>query len=61
MIQSLITLITALIPTTATVITLTFLPVIIELKRPKDAGPRLITDSSAQIRLSTLKTALLNI
>ncbi|MCL5949487.1 MAG: hypothetical protein M1490_03305 [Candidatus Bathyarchaeota archaeon] len=38
-----------------------FLPAIIELKKPKDAGPRLITDSFAQMHLSALKTALLNI
>ena len=36
------------------------LPAIIELKKPKDAGPRLIIDF-AQICLSDLKTSLLNI
>ncbi len=41
--------------------TLMFIPSIIELKKPLDAGPRLITDSSMQIPLSVPKTALSNI
>jgi hypothetical protein len=61
MIQSIETLIVALATTTILSVALLFLPAIIELKKPKDAGPRLITDSFAQIRLSALKTALLNI
>jgi hypothetical protein len=36
------------------------LPAIIELKKPKDAGPRFIIDF-AQICLSDLKTSLLKI
>ncbi len=61
MIPSFITLVTIIIPTAAIVILLMFLPAIIELKKPKDAGPRLITDSFAQMRLPSLKTALFNI
>ena len=48
MIQSLNTLITTLIATTTVTIILLFLPAVIELKKPKDAGPRLITDSIAK-------------
>ena len=40
---------------------LMFLPAIIELKKPKDAGPRLINDNIAKIRISTLKIPLTNI
>lgn len=61
MIQSIDTLIAALATTTVLSVVLLFLPAIVELKKPKDAGPRLITDSFAQMRLSTLKTALFNI
>jgi hypothetical protein len=53
-IQNLIILITHLIAPAAITITLMFLPAIIELKKPRDAGPRLITPSS-QTRLSGLK------
>ena len=60
MIQSLNLLITALIAIT-TVILLMFLPAIIELKKPKDAGPRLITENFAKIGLSTLKIPIINI
>jgi len=41
-------------------VALLFLPAIIELKKPKDAGPRLIIDFG-QICLSDLKTSLQNI
>ena len=47
MLPSSITLI-AIIPTSAIVIVLMFLPAIIELKRPHDAGPRVITGSPQQ-------------
>jgi hypothetical protein len=40
---------------------LMFLPAIIELKKPKDAGPRLINDNIAKIRISTLKIPITNI
>ena len=37
-----------------------FLPAIVELKKPRDAGPRLIADILGQNRSST-KTSLINI
>jgi hypothetical protein len=40
---------------------LMFLPAVIELKKPKDAGPRLINDNIAKIRISTLKIPITNI
>jgi hypothetical protein len=60
MVQSLETLIVTLIVTSVIFVALLFLPAIIELKKPKDAGPRLICDFS-QILLSYLKISLLNI
>ena len=60
MIQTLITLLVALTAITTMAIFM-FLSAIFELKKPKDAGPRFITDSFAQMRLSALKTALFNI
>jgi len=51
----------AAIPVTAIVIVLMFLPALIELKRPQDAGPRLIANSFTPWRLSALKTFLLDI
>ena len=61
MIQGLNTLIITLLATTTTTILLMFLPAIIELKKPKDAGPRLITENFAKIVLSTLKIPIINI
>jgi hypothetical protein len=61
MIKSLETLIIALVATAILCIALLFLPAIIELKKPKDAGPRSFVDSLARFRLSTLKNALINI
>ena len=61
MIQSILTLIAAMATTVAMSVVLLFVPAIIELKKPQDAGPRCIPNASAQIRLSALKTALLNI
>jgi hypothetical protein len=57
MIPSFITLIIA-IAATAIVVLLMFLPAIIELKKPKDAGPRLITDSFEQKRSHNIKKDL---
>jgi hypothetical protein len=53
-IQNLIPLFINLIAPAAIIISLMFLPAIIELKKPRDAGPRLITPSSSQ-RLSGLR------
>ncbi|HMK94712.1 MAG TPA: hypothetical protein VK536_04845 [Candidatus Limnocylindrales bacterium] len=54
----------AILPSIAgvtTVILLFFLPAIIELKKPKDAGPRIIGDSPAKVTLSMLKIPLIDI
>jgi hypothetical protein len=48
----------ALTATIVTSIFLMFLPVIIELKKPKDAGPRLIAEYFVQTGLGTLKNLL---
>ena len=61
MIQSILTWIAALTTTVAASVTLLFVPAVIELKKPPDAGPRCIPDSSSQIRLNNLKMALSNI
>jgi hypothetical protein len=61
MIQSLNILIISLLATTTMTILLMFLPAIIELKKPKDAGPRLIIENFAKIGLSTLKIQIINI
>jgi len=54
-------LITALIATTVIIVILFFLPAVIELKKPKDAGPRLINDNIPKIRISTLKLPITDI
>ena len=56
MIQDPDSLIATLIATIAIVIVLFFLPALIELKKPKDAGPRLINDDTTKIRISSLKS-----
>ncbi len=61
LIQSLNTLIITLLATTIMTILLMFLPAIIELKKPKDAGPRLINENFTKIGLSTLKIPIINI
>ena len=48
-------------PLTAIVFILMFLPALIEVKRPQDAGPRLIANSFTQLRLQTLRTVLSDI
>jgi hypothetical protein len=60
MTQSLETLIVTLVVTIVVFVALLFLPAIIELKKPKDAGPRVIVDF-AQICINDLKTSLINI
>jgi hypothetical protein len=61
MIQSLENWIAILALTTTLSAMLLFLPAIIELRKPKDAGPRLIPDYFVQMRLLSQKTALFNI
>ena len=45
----------------AMIIILFFLPALIELKRPKDAGPRIIIDNPAKITLGLLKIPIIDI
>jgi len=55
------TFVTSLAVAIAMIITLFFLPAIIELKRPKDAGPRIIKDNPAKITLGMLKIPIIDI
>ena len=48
------TLVASLATAIAMIIILFFLPAIIELKKPKDAGPRIINDNPAKITLGVL-------
>ncbi|MGD0994359.1 MAG: hypothetical protein ABR909_02410 [Candidatus Bathyarchaeia archaeon] len=61
MIQDQNSLIATLIATIAMIIVLFFLPALIELKKPKDAGPRLIDDNIPKIRIGTLKVPITDI
>jgi hypothetical protein len=61
MIQIWIVLVISMITTTSAVVALYFLPAIIELKKPRDAGPRLISDTYAKAVLSTFSLQLLDI
>lgn len=54
-------IIVTLISITATVITLFFLPALIELKKPADAGPRLINANIPKISGSDLSSPLVDI
>jgi hypothetical protein len=38
-----------------------YLPAIIELRKPKDSGPRLINDNIAKIKISALEIPIANI
>jgi len=42
-------------------ILLLFLPALIELRKPKDSGPRLIMDNFARIRIGAFTIGLVNI
>jgi len=55
------TLVISLAAATAMTIVLFFLPAIIELKKPKDAGPRIIKDNPAKITLGMLKIPIIDI
>ena len=37
------------------------MPALIELKKPKDAGPRLINDNIPKIRIGTLKSPITDV
>ena len=54
-------LFTSLAAAIAMIIILFFLPAIIELKKPKDAGPRIINDNPAKITLGMLKIPIIDI
>jgi len=54
MIQNLDSLIITLIGTGVIIIVLFFLPALLELKRPKDAGPRLIGVNTSKTKVSSL-------
>ncbi len=54
-------LIATLIATTAIIIVLFFLPALIELKKPQDAGPRLINDNIPKISISSLRVPITDI
>ena len=53
------TLVTSLAIAIVMIISLFFLPAIIELRKPKDAGPRIISDNPAKITRGTLKNPTL--
>ena len=55
------TLIISLTATIAMIAVLFFLPAVIELKKPKDAGPRIINDNPTKIMLSMLKIPIIDI
>jgi hypothetical protein len=61
MIQSLNTFVATLMVAVTMVILILFLPAVIELKRPLDAGPRLIRGNFAEILLSNLKIPIINL
>ena len=61
MIQSLLPLMGTLVISVFLSFTLLFLPAIVELRKPHDAGPRFMADSFSQTHLGTLKMSLLNI
>ena len=44
-----------------TIVTALFLPAIMELKKPKDSGPRKIKDNLDNIRIGAFRTHLFNI
>jgi hypothetical protein len=55
------TLVLSLATAIAMIIILFFLPAIVELKKPKDAGPRIINDNPAKITLDVLKIPIIDI
>jgi hypothetical protein len=58
MIPSIDTLIPVLVGLIAMTFGIMFLPGIIELRKPQDAGPRQINPNAAKIALSTLKISI---
>lgn len=54
MIPNLTLIITLLIVTTPLLIFITFLPAFLELKKPKDRGPRMIMESIPEVKAYTM-------
>jgi hypothetical protein len=54
MVPNLTSIIAILILGTTTAITIMFLPAILELRKPKDGGPRLIMDSLSGVQMQIL-------
>ena len=54
MILNLTSIITVLIVATPILILITFLPAFLELKKPKDGGPRMIMKSIPEVKTRTL-------
>lgn len=62
LIQNLNETLTLMLATVTMAAFLLFIPAIIELKKPKDAGPRLITENNMfTIRMVTAKNTIVNI
>jgi hypothetical protein len=55
MIPNLASIITILILGTLTLILIMFLPAILELKKPKDGGPRLIMDNISEVQIQIMR------
>lgn len=56
-----ITLIASLAAAITIAFTLIFLPAIVELTKPKDAGPRMLVDSPAKITLGMLNIPIIDL
>jgi hypothetical protein len=54
-------LFSALVAAVTIALTLLFLPALVELRKPKDSGPRLITKDISRLMLISLHPHLLNI
>ena len=54
MIPNLTSIITILIVATPILILITFLPAFLELKKPKDGGPRMIMESIPEVKTRTM-------
>ena len=54
MIPNLTSIIALLIVTTPLLIFITFLPAFLELKKPKDAGPRMIMETIPEVKTRTV-------
>jgi hypothetical protein len=55
MIPNLTSIVTLLILVTPILILIMLLPVLVELKKPKDAGPRMIMDNVSEVPISFMR------